>query len=163
MLFDITVSGIRETEVRLQRFTPALAADLEARFERLVRRVEMAVEGSVPTGKTGRLLAQVRSAVDVTPNRIRARVFVDGGGVSQNYRKAAALEYGARRETRVKEHTRIASRAFGRAVSPFQQIVDRYERTPRIRAYRFLRNHADELRSGGLDAVRDAVVAAGGR
>ncbi|MDE3038906.1 MAG: hypothetical protein KGJ21_10725, partial [Pseudomonadota bacterium] len=75
----------------------------------------------------------------------------EGGLTQSEYRKAAALEYGAHGGVSVRRYSRTIAEAFGRDISPTRIDVSAYSRIANIDARYYLR--------GGLaDVEADATA-----
>jgi hypothetical protein len=159
----ITETGARDVALSLERMPDDVRDRLASRIRGFTARLEPMVAERVPS-RTGRARSQVGSVVDVMPDLVRGRVYVQGPGAENA--KLGALEYGARRRHVVREHKRMLDHLWGRAILPMQVIVDRYMRTPNIAEHRFLRGPFEQMRPEILAGLREAAdegVAAAGR
>jgi hypothetical protein len=154
-----TLTGDRSLSLRFDEFPRKLHDRFLAKVREITARLADAVRADAPHGKTGKLANSVVERVyDDGPARIKGRVTV-----SRDFAKAAALEYGAHKRTKVSAHAMRLDHVFAnRLAAPLTVAVGAYSRTPNIEATRFMRGPlaaaeaeiAEELR-----AVVDAVIA----
>jgi hypothetical protein len=145
----IGLTGERQAGIRFEEFPDALYEELRQEIESLTRELFDRVVAGTPS-KTGDLRSHERIRIFADKNRITG--YVDIGDTTVNdLRKAAALEYGAHKETGVKSHSRKLDHVFDRMLSsPMDVIVEAYTRTPNISEHAFER--------GPLGAMRGEIV-----
>lgn len=158
----IAVSGERQAGIRFDRFPDALYADLRREIDSLSIELFARVEAATPE-VTGRLRAQERVRLFTDPNRITGYVDIQGGKGSQDFAKAAALEYGAHRSTKVTGHAmRLDHFWADKLAAPITVLVGAYSRTPNIDAFAFERGSLALMQpeiSARLNAVVEKAVA----
>lgn len=162
MDISVAIVGDRAVAQRLEQMPARVHDRLVEAITSLTAKLLTRVQASEPR-RTGRLVSETKSFIDQTPDLVRGRVKVSAPGVRGELGKAAALEYGARKPTQVSEHRARLSHVYGRAISPMEVIVDRYQRTPNVAADRFLRGPllqmSGQIKAELQKAIDDAVNA----
>lgn len=158
----VDIKGDRRVGIVFDEFPDQLYADLRAAIETLTAELLGLVEEATPN-RTGRLRSQEHMRVFADKNHIKGQVFIAGEKGSQDFGKAAALEYGARKATNVRGHAMRLDHAWGQMlVEPETVMVGAYTRTPNIDEYRFergpLAGMAAEI-NARLEAVVEKAVA----
>lgn len=145
MPIDIRVgmTGGRTVERRIEYFEQRFHGKLRAVIEALTSRLLSAVEAAEPE-RTGRLRRQTRQRIFERPNRISGRV--TAASRRADALKAAALEYGSKRQIAVAAYTRGADGA-----------VAAYTRKSNISAMRFLRGPFAEMRGDIEEQLQEAL------
>lgn len=155
--FEISIQGERDITIRLQRLPDTIRRRLRDAMEDFLPRLAAAQRARAPRGRTGRLASQIGQIfIDEGDDFIRGRVTVVAP-TGWQYGKAGALEYGApgrRARFTVREHKRR-----GRGIG-METLVDRYQRTQRLVALRFIRGPFDAMRAEIEADLRAAVEAA---
>jgi hypothetical protein len=147
----IDVQGERQAGIRFDEFPDALYEDLKTEIDALGIELFAGVEAATPM-RSGELRAQERLRVFADPTRITAYVDVAGRKGSQDFAKAAALEYGAHRPSKVAAHTMALDHYWAlKLTAPERVVVDAYTRTPNIAEHAFER--------GPLNAMAPEVIA----
>lgn len=151
---DAVVQGERDVSLRFQRVTPTVKRRLRGAMEEVLPQLAARQRARAPRGQSGKLASQVGHVfIDEGDDYIRGRVTVVAD-TGWQYGKAGALEYGApgrRGRFTVKEHKRR-----GRGIG-METLVDRYQRTQRLVAQRFIRGPFDAMRGEIEGKLRDAV------
>jgi hypothetical protein len=140
--------------LRLDKLPAEVAAALREVVERETAALFAAVQP--PIGKTGRTAAAKSMKIVTTDNSVLGVVYFKGPG--RELAKIGALEYGTRGKRRpVQRHHRRLNHFFGHQHAPIDVIVEKYMRTPRIAARRFLRGPL-EARKAAIAAEMQAAV-----
>lgn len=152
---------------------PTLSIDLQTerrvtlRFDEMPRQVHAALLG-VLTQDTPELAARIRAAEPHRTGSLAAHTLskvVDGKDfvlgmvyLTSQYAKAAALEYGAHKTTKVRAHEMRLDH-FMRTLldEPMTVLVAEYHRTPNIAAHAFERGTLAEMGPEILEHMRLAV------
>ncbi len=151
MDIHIDVRGARQAGIRFDTFPDALYADLKSEVDALSVELYTRVEAATPFA-TGLLRSQERLRLFTDPTRITGYVDIQGSKGSQDFAKAAAVEYGAHRPTKVGAHQmRLDHYWADKLARPEMVMVDAYTRTPDIQEYAFER--------GPLAAMQPEIVA----
>ena len=93
-LVRIDVTGDRQVGLRFDAFPDALYEDLKTEIDALATELYARIEAATPS-RTGLLRSEERVRLFADPNRISGYVDIAGAKGSQDFAKAAALEYGA--------------------------------------------------------------------
>jgi transposase len=129
----------RQVVLRLEGLEKRLRSQLHASITKLTGQLLSRVRAGEPT-RTGRLRQETQAFVDDKTNFVRGRVRVLAArGMKGHNVAAAALEYGAHRAVRVRQHTTHVEHVFDRIGHRQVAIVDAYTRRANITAQRFLR------------------------
>lgn len=154
--FALEISGDRSAALRFEQF-PAFAHDrLLGALQSIEQRLEAAVLASEPT-RSGALRGLTGGRVYDHGNRIAAVVGVRAQ-TADEARKAAALEYGSRKQAiTVRAHEARLAHIWKRAIAEINVSVPSYERTPDIAAVRFLRSPIQAIRDEALAELRAAL------
>lgn len=158
MKTSVIVSGDRDVVARFEEFPDALHKRVRASIETLTARLFAAVQ---PPRRTGRAASEKRLIIDDTPDAVRGRVSFAATGTEAA--KIATLEYGApggRSRPPVSEHKRSLNHLWGRAISPIEVIVDRYNRKANIAEHRFLRGPLATMQDDIKREMTEAAEAA---
>lgn len=154
---DAVVQGERDVSLRFQRLPPVVKRRLRGAMEEELPQLAGLQRARAPRGRSRKLASQIGQVfIDEGDDYIRGRVTVVAP-TGWQYGKAGALEYGApgrRGRFTVKEHKRR-----GRGIG-METLVDRYQRTQRLVAQRFIRGPFDAMRGEIEDKLRGAVDAA---
>jgi hypothetical protein len=154
----IELSGERQVGLRFDEFPTQLYTDFQKEIAALGEELLDRVEAATPE-LTGRLRGEERLRVFSDPNRITAYVDIAGEKGSQDFAKAAALEYGAHKATKVKAHTMRLDHVWAEKLNePMTVLVADYSRTPDIDEVAFERGPLASMQSEAV-ARLNAVVA----
>jgi len=145
----------RATILHLEELPSRLRSKLHPVIARLTEQLLARVRAAEPV-RTGALRRATQAFVDDKENAVRGRVRIVGTQ-SQLHAAAAALEYGAHRLVRVRQHQTHIDSVFGRATAKQLVIVDAYTRRANITAQRFLRGPAANLRATALAELERVV------
>lgn len=152
----IEVSGERQAALRFEEFPNELHAELLAEIESLTAELYGRVEAQIPS-KSGRLRAQADMRIFDDPERISGVVSIHGER-SNDYAKAAALEYGAFNRHGVAQHRMWLDHFWSLKLSrPIRVLVGAYSRTANISEHRFLRGPLEQLRGEAIDRLNSVV------
>lgn len=154
MEIAVTISGDREVALKFEQFPQRAHASLLSRITNLTTQLEARVRAAEPS-LTGKLRGETVSHVYDDPERIRGVVTV-----SADFAKAGALEYGAHRATRVKEHYERLGHVFARLISPLAVVVSEHTRIPNIQEHAFLRGPLAEMEPEVVEQLKAALVEA---
>ena len=157
----INLTGDRQAGLRFEEFPDELYAALKQEVTALTDELFSRVQAATPE-LTGELRSKERVRIFTDENRITG--YVDFGNLTiEEIKKAAALEYGAHKETAVKSHSRKLDHAWANALAaPLDVIVAAYSRTPNIAERAFERGPLAEMRdeiNSRLNAVVEKAVA----
>jgi hypothetical protein len=161
--FAVGITGDHAVELRLDAFPDALYEALRDEIDALSQELFARVEAATPV-KTGALRGAERVRLFTDPERISGYVDIAGpkgsGGI---YAKAAALEYGAHRPTKVAAHAmRLDHHWAQKLAEPELVLVAAYTRTPNILEHAFERGPLDAMSAeivSRLKGVVETVVA----
>ncbi len=158
----ISVTGDRQVGLRFDNFPDALYEDLRSEIDALSSELFTRVQAATPS-LTGQLRSQERERLFTDPNRITGYVDIAGGKGSQDFAKAAALEYGAHKATKVKAHAMGLDHHWAeKLAAPEQVLVEAYVRTPNIQEFAFERGPLAQMQPeviARLNAVVEKAVA----
>jgi len=147
------VTGDRQVALKFDRFPQQAHDRLLARIQALTAELEARVLAAEPR-RTGRLHSATISKVYDDQEKIGGRVTVRA-----DFAKAAALEYGAHRPTKVAAHEMRLDHVFAeRLTAPMTVMVMLHRRMPNIAAYRFLRGPLAQM-APEIQAELQAAVA----
>jgi hypothetical protein len=151
---NIVTRGERELALRFDTFPQRARQKLVDRMTGLVDTLRARVESAAPR-KTGRLRSEIQGTVYAdNPNRVAGYVQVVAGGDSNEYAKAAALEYGTDKPRRALERTTSLAVRLGR---PRRRLLDRISKPANIDAFRYLRGPIEAMR-GEVEAELSAAL-----
>jgi len=165
-MLNITVTGDRETIVKLDKVSAALHAQLLNVTKKYAVNLQQHVKGDKLSGqvlnrRSGALSSSIKLAVDDTGSSVYGRVFSSG-----DVKYAAFWEFGFHGTEQVSPHERIVSHVFGRKVTPLAQQVKGYSRkvdqAPRSFMRSALADMAAEIKGAYLAAKDDAIAEAMG-
>lgn len=135
-MIGVAVTGDRKVALRFETFPHVAHERLLARIHQQTDRLESAVKAKTPKGATGQLQEAVYGKVFDDGDRITGFV-----SLSDDFAKAGALEWGARRNIRVSEHSaRLDHNWSEKLENPTTVFVASYRRTLNIKPVRFLRD-----------------------
>lgn len=147
----IDVAGARQAGIRFDEFPDELRAELTAEVHALSIELFAAVEALTPEA-TGLLRSEERLRLFTDQNRITGYIDIAGAKGSQDFAKAAALEYGAHRPGKVSAHSMSLDHYWSLKLSePERVLVAAFTRTPNIEEHAFER--------GPLAAMRPEIIA----
>jgi hypothetical protein len=149
--FSIEITGDRKVGLRLDEFSDGLYEALRQEVDELSVELFARIEAATPM-LTGQLRAAERLRLFADKNRITGYVDIAGAKGSQDFAKAAALEYGAHAPTKVSAHSMKLDHYWATKLgAPEAVMVDAYTRTPDIAEHAFER--------GPLAAMAPEIVA----
>lgn len=152
----IGLTGDRQAGLRFEEFPDDLYEDLRQTITGLGDELLGLIEAATPS-RTGELRSKERLRIFTDKNRITAYVDVAADGRAELV-KAAALEYGAHKQTNVKSHSRKLDHVFDRALSaPMDVMVAAYDRTPNIAEHAFERGPLAAMRGQILERMNATV------
>jgi hypothetical protein len=160
----IDVKGDRQVGLRFEEFPDALYDQLRAEIDSLSAELYARVVAAAPRA-TGQLESQIRLRLFADKTRITGYVDIAGAKGSQDFAKAAALEYGAHRPTKVSAHSMKLDHFWAnKLAAPIEVLVAAFTRTPDIADHAFERGPLAEMQpevQARLNAaVERAVVVA---
>ena len=161
MADDIGVAIVGDQKVALQfdHFPEALRAELLKPIKSLTDQLYAKIRAIVPKGKTGKLASEVIEQIFNDPDQVSGRVTFDA-----DFAKAGALEWGAHRVTKVREHPQRLDHAWRRSLnSPLTVLIAAYSRTPNIAEHRMLRGPLAAMSGEAITELQQAVDGAIGR
>lgn len=147
----------RRVGLRFDEFPEKARANLLERITELTQELEDAVVEAEPEGATGKLRRETKPRVTEGPERITGSV-----SVTDEFAKAAALEYGAHGTTTVRAHVAQLNHVFARATSTVEVDVEEHTRRLNIAAHDYLRGPLAAM-SGRIEeelkaAIDDAIA-----
>jgi hypothetical protein len=152
---DNVISG--SLKVRFENFSEELKQKLVVAVTEAGQRLFENVRAAAPE-ETGSLKSAVDSSLAQGDGWMRFYVEVDPEHDEPFNVKAAALEYGAHRLSKVSGYTRTVDQIFGQASAPVEQVISPYSRTPNIDEFRYLRGGLSSgIEASFAAAVEDAI------
>jgi len=146
----IDLAGERQVGLRFEEFPDALYDALRSEIDELTNELFGRVQAATPS-RTGKLRSQERARLFTDKNRITGYIDI-ASDVGQDFAKAAALEYGAHRRTKVAAHSMKLDHFWNQKLeSPINVIAKAHPRTPNIAEVAFER--------GPLAGMQPQVVA----
>jgi hypothetical protein len=153
----IRVTKDREVGLRFDAFPDNIYEALSIEVNALATELLARVQAATPS-LTGKLRSQERLRLFKDKNRISGYVDIAGTAGSQDFAKAAAIEYGAHKRTTVSAHSMKLDHAWDKMLSaPMDVIVGAYDRTPNIAESAYERGPLDEMGPEIIDRL-NAVV-----
>jgi len=149
------ITGSEETAQHIRRVAPKVGTALDRKIAELTNsllfNVKSKLNGEVLNVRTARLR-----------NSINYRLTGQGTGsvkgtVGTNVAYARAHEYGFQGVVSVKQHLRMQTMAFGKAISPRQVTVGAHQMTMNMPERSFLRSALAEMRPEILEQIKQAV------
>lgn len=160
MDLGMDVTGDRKLGLRFEKFPEVAREALTRRITALTAELLDRVRAAEPE-KTGKLRSETSSIVLSNERKIAGIVRIRTD-IKGEYAKAAALEYGARKSTRVKEHAMGLSHFWAKAVEPRQVMVAAYNRKPDIAQHFFLRGPLEAMKGEIFAELEAAMIEAEG-
>lgn len=158
----IEVTGDRQVGLRFEEFPDDLYEGLRRKVEAFSNELFARVVASTPE-LTGLLRSEERVRLFTDPNRITGYVDIAAVKGSQDFAKAAALEWGAHASTAVKAHPMRLDHHWDQLLAePETVLVADYNRTPDIAEHAFERGPLAEMQPeiiAGLNEVVEKSVA----
>lgn len=135
----IDVKGDRQAGIRFDEFPDALYADLRKEVDALSNELFALIRATTPV-KTGTLISQERLRLFADKNRITGYVDIAGRKGTGDFAKAAALEYGARRQAKVRAHPMKLDHFWANKLdAPVTVLVKAFRRPTNIAEHAFER------------------------
>lgn len=135
----IGVKGDRQAGLRFDEFPDALREGLREEIDSLTNELYGRIRAATPS-KTGDLRDKERVRLFNDKDRITGYVDIAGKKGSQDFAKAGALEYGARRTKKVNEHKmRLDHYWHDKLDAPRMVIVKAFDRRNNQAEHSFLR------------------------
>jgi len=158
----IDITGVRRAGIRFDAFPDALYEDLRKEITALSAELLGRVEARTPD-RTGRLRGQERVRVFADKDHIKGQVDVEGDKGSQDFAKAASLEYGAHGATKVGAHEMRLDHHWAEKMAAAEMvIVQAYTRSANIAEVAFERGPLAEMQPeivARLNAVVEKAAA----
>lgn len=156
----VITRGDKELSLRFETFPAKVREKLKGRIRDVTERLAARIRAATPV-KTGKLRSE--ETVEIysdSPDRIAGYVSVFApSGSSNEYAKAATLEYGTDKPRRHKDRSSIMSRLAGR---PRRRILVAVSKPVHIEAFMYLRGPlaemSPEIRAELDEAIEEAVV-----
>ena len=150
-LIKIDLTGERQAGLRFEKFPSELLADLRAEIDSLTNELRGRVATAIPT-RSGELRSSLHDELIDGDDKVTGRVTVAKGNQAL-HKKAAALEYGSKGKKRpVRQHKmRLGHYWDEKLAAPRTVIVKAFQRTPNVKAHKFLR--------GPMEAMRPTILA----
>lgn len=154
----VVTRGDKEISLRFDQFPQQFKEALKSEIDELVAEA-LALSQKAAPRKTGKLRGELKGRTFIGETRVAGYVSVYAGGDSNEYIKAATLEYGSKKPRRIfkKDVYTITKRGKKR------RAVDRFTRPAVIREFRYLRGPLADMQpeiKRRLQAVLEAQVAA---
>lgn len=151
----VTIEGARRVAAKFEAFPPGVLEALKPVIAEKIGELGTRIEAIVPRA-TGKLASEIRTSVRSGKDYVSGSV-----RVTAEFAKAGALEYGAHRQTKVKEHQMRLDHRWSRAMQPPELVsVPTHTRTPDIAEQRFMRGPLEEMRAAIEAAIDEAVASA---
>ena len=154
-LMGVGTRGGREISLRFDSFPDRLHGKLVDRIEALTATLEERIEAIAPH-KTGKLRSEIKFALytSETQSRVAGYVSVYAGSDSNEYAKAATLEYGSNKPRRIPDHGGILRR-----LSRGQRAIEsRLTKAPNIEARRYMRGPFEEMKPEIQAALEETMI-----
>lgn len=154
----ISIAGDNRVGLRFEQFPDALRADLLREISALTAELLGRVRAATPD-RTGKLLAQETMRVFSDKDKISGKVDIASSN-PQDFRKAAALEYGSTgKPVAVRSHAMALDHFWStRLASPITVLTKAYSRTPNIAETAFERGPLAQMQPE-INARLEAIVA----
>lgn len=144
----------RTIGLKFDQFPEQARQRLRAAIETLIGDLHDQVTAAAPS-ESGKLRGEIQPRVEEYPNRITGVV-----AVTDEFAKAAALEYGAHSSVMVKAHTASLDHIYGKLVEPFSVMVGAHSRRVDIAEHRYLRGPLHAMEGQIFEALQEALVEA---
>jgi hypothetical protein len=153
----VVTRGEREVSLRFDTFPGRARKKIEERIGALTARLESRVEAAAPF-RTGKLRGEIteRDFAD-NPDRVAGYVSVFAGSDSNEYAKAATLEYGTSKPRRAFQR---ASGIIDRLGLSKRRIVAKLSKPVRIDAFEYLRRPLEAMRPEIETELNEALAEA---
>ncbi len=152
--FDVTVANEREVALRFDRFPVELHEFLRQRIHAIVDQLYRRILDTEPF-KTGKLKSEtVEREFSDNPERVAGYVSIYAPSSSNEYAKAATLEYGTHKPRREFEKTNSVTARFGKSR---RRVALRFTKPVHIEARRYLRDPLEAMRPAILAELEHAV------
>jgi hypothetical protein len=151
MEVGIEISTSRRVDLRFDDFPDQARSALKQAITGATERLLTAARARAPK-RTGRLASLIKSRVVAGDKYITGIVAMTG-----DFAKAAAEEYGAHNATEVRAHEARLAHLFSRPMTQISVQVTAHSRKLNIQARNYLRGALDEVRSGALSDMEEAV------
>lgn len=159
MTVTVTTRGARELAVRFEQFPQELRAKLSERINEATESLYEAIRVAAVdrfSHPTGRLQSEIAGRLyDNESGRIAGYVSVRAGSDSNEYAKAATLEYGSDKPRKVS--ARAGSGAWMRITGSSRRIYGRTGEPAHIPAFMYLRGPFEEMRPEIEAALVEAI------
>jgi hypothetical protein len=154
----VVTRGEREVSARFETFPTRARAKLEERIAALTQQLQVRVQAAAPF-RTGKLRSEItkRDYAD-NPDRVAGYVSVYADGDSNEYAKAATLEYGTNKPRRAFERT--GAGVIARLGRSKRRIVAKLSKPVRIEAFKYLREPLADMKPEIELALNEAVAQA---
>lgn len=152
----VVTRGDKEISLRFEQFPGQLKDALKAEIDELVAEALQRSQKAAPK-KTGKLRGELKGRTFVGLTRVAGYVSIYAGGDSNEYVKAATLEYGSKKPRRIFKKDVYETTKRGKK----RRVVDRLTRPAVIREFRYLRGPLEEMKTEitrRLQAVLEAKV-----
>lgn len=154
-----TVTGDRQVGLRFEEFPDQLYDDLRREIDALAHELLGRIQAATPV-LSGQLRSQERVRVFADKDKIKG--YIDLAAPGKDRAKAAALEYGAHRNAKVKSYSRTVDVVFGEHLdAPVTQIVKAHSRPTNIMEHAFergpLADMSSEIQNRSAAVVKNAV------
>lgn len=128
----VGISGDHAVGLRFDAFPDSLRGELLREINALANELLARVEAATPS-LTGQLRSEERVRIFNDPDHIKGEVDIAGERGSQDFAKAAALEYGAHGPAKVRAHGMRLDHAWAEKLNaPITVMVEAYTRTANI-------------------------------
>jgi hypothetical protein len=147
----IDVKGVRQVGIRFAEFPDDLYDALKQEVDALTTELFARIEAATPS-LTGRLRSEERARLFTDEHHIKGYVDIAGAKGSQDFAKAAALEYSAHGAAKVSSHSMQLDHYWANKLgAPVTVMVESFTRTANIAEHAFER--------GPLAAMQPEVLA----
>lgn len=136
----VVTRGDKEISLRFDQFPQQFKEAIKSEIDALVAEALQRSQKAAPK-KTGKLRGELKGRTFVGETRVAGYVSVYAGGDSNEYVKAATLEYGSKKPRRIFKQDAYTVTKRGKK----RRVVDRFTRPAIIREFRYLRGSLDEM------------------
>ncbi len=157
MSATVVIKGARAIELRFGEFPAKAHQMIEQRITALTDVLQARIEAAAPV-KTGRLRSEIKGRIYADQaNRVAGYVSVyspEGG--SNEYAKAATLEYGTNKPRRAFSRLNKIEALLGQSK---RRIIGKMSKPVHIQAFAYLRGPLEQMRPEIEAALNDAIAA----
>lgn len=158
MEIGLQITTDRRVGLKFDEFPTQAHDELLGAITSATNKLRDMVVGATPK-RSGKLASEITSSVVDGARSITGYVGVKGA-VSNDYAKAAALEYGAHGTAHLREHGAKLSHLWSKMIEPMMVIVKAHNRKLNIAEHDFLRGPLRAIEAGTLSDLQAALARA---